>query len=374
MKKIHLHHLYLTLYIVLLSGFSIFVLLDTFVIPHPMAALPVPPSSSGTYTPYVTSPVTLIPTEAPSLSSTPTPTPASAQSNLTPTPASAQPNLTPALTPSSSEVLPALTPTPVSALPTLTPTPVIEPPFSMETISTDTFYSDPNICISITTERAYNTNIHVAEIYIRDISLLKTAFAKDTFGKNIKETTSSIAARHNALLAVNGDYCGFRSNGFVMRNGTIYRDTSYGNTALAILNTGTFLMASENSSSIYDLAAQGALHVFTFGPGLVKNSKILFSGSEESLAKSKCQPRTAIGIIEPLHYLLVVTDGRISGSDGLKFYHLAEFMRKHGCVDAYNLDGGGSSTMWFMGQLVNVPGSGIKTNEREVSDIVYIGY
>ena len=86
-------------------------------------------------------------------------------------------------------------------------------------------------------------------------------------------------------------------------------------------------------------------------------------------------PRTAIGIIDENHYVFVVSDGRTSESEGLSLYELAEFMESLGVTTAYNLDGGGSSTMYFNGTVVNNPTTSGKTiSERSVSDIVYIGY
>lgn len=66
-------------------------------------------------------------------------------------------------------------------------------------------------------------------------------------------------------------------------------------------------------------------------------------------------PRTAIGIIDECHYILVVSDGRTSESEGLSLYELATIMQDYGCTTAYNLDGGGSSTMYFLGEVVNKP-------------------
>jgi exopolysaccharide biosynthesis protein len=86
-------------------------------------------------------------------------------------------------------------------------------------------------------------------------------------------------------------------------------------------------------------------------------------------------PRTAIGVIDNLHYLFVVSDGRTSASEGLSLYQLANFMQSLNVKTAYNLDGGGSSTMYFNGTVINNPTtSGRHISERSVSDIVYIGY
>ena len=86
-------------------------------------------------------------------------------------------------------------------------------------------------------------------------------------------------------------------------------------------------------------------------------------------------PRTAVGIIDELHYVFVVSDGRTEESEGLSLYQLAEFMESLGCGIAYNLDGGGSSAMYFNGEIINNPTTdGKSIKERSVSDIVYIGY
>ena len=86
-------------------------------------------------------------------------------------------------------------------------------------------------------------------------------------------------------------------------------------------------------------------------------------------------PRTAIGVIDELHYVFVVSDGRTSESSGLSLYELANFMKGLGVKTAYNLDGGGSSTMYFNGNIINNPTTnGKHISERGVSDIVYIGY
>ena len=84
-------------------------------------------------------------------------------------------------------------------------------------------------------------------------------------------------------------------------------------------------------------------------------------------------PRTAIGIVDTLHYLFVVSDGRTSVSEGLSLQDLAQVLLDLGAKTAYNLDGGGSSPMVFQGDVVNRPTTnGKKISERSVSDIVCI--
>ena len=72
---------------------------------------------------------------------------------------------------------------------------------------------------------------------------------------------------------------------------------------------------------------------------------------------------------------MVVSDGRTVESRGLSLFQLAELMRDEGCQIAYNLDGGGSSTIWFNGKVLNKPTTyGDVIAERTISDILYVGY
>jgi exopolysaccharide biosynthesis protein len=83
------------------------------------------------------------------------------------------------------------------------------------------------------------------------------------------------------------------------------------------------------------------------------------------------QPRTAVGVIDANHPVFVVVDGRSPGySEGVTLTELAEILQDLGATTAYNLDGGGSSTMVFDGEVVNDPLG--KGEERGVSDILYI--
>jgi hypothetical protein len=123
-----------------------------------------------------------------------------------------------------------------------------------------------------------------------------------------------------------------------------------------------------------ELVNQGVWQAFSFGPGLVSEGKVSVSTDAEVGRAMASNPRTAIGLIDNNHYLFVVSDGRTQESEGLSLYQLAQFMKSLGAKTAYNLDGGGSSTMVFQGSLINKPTtSGRDIRERKVSDIVYIG-
>lgn len=244
--------------------------------------------------------------------------------------------------------------------------------------TTDTSYSDDNIQISIETITTNNTTVYVADVQVSSATFLKTALAQNTYGTNVTAKTSETAAANNAILAVNGDYYGANSTGYVIKNGVIYRDTvrdnaSYGD--LAIYADGSFKLVYENVVSAQDLLDQGVVNLLAFGPALVENGEILVDTSSEVGRAMSSNPRTAIGILDENHYIIIVSDGRTSESEGLTLYQLAQVMQSYGATTAYNLDGGGSSTLYFNGQIINKPTTnGNSISERAVSDIVYIGY
>ncbi len=254
-----------------------------------------------------------------------------------------------------------------------------EPPAEQATtapISADTEYHDDQIDIVLTTMRVENTTVYVADVQIADISLLKTALAGNTYARNLTETTSVQAANAGAILAINGDYYGAQERGYVLRNGVLYRASAQSGTdALVIGADGNFRIITEGETSADTLVREGAWQVLTFGPALISGGQVTVSSSDEVGRAMTSNPRTAIGQISEGHYLLVVSDGRTKESAGLSLRQLAELMQSLGAQIAYNLDGGGSSTMVFQGRVVNSPTTnGRSIRERSVSDIVYIGY
>ena len=243
---------------------------------------------------------------------------------------------------------------------------------------TDSSYKDSKVDINITTVRKNNTTVYVADVKLSDSSYLKTALAYDSFGTNVTETTSSMAGNNNAILAVNGDYYGADRSGYVIKNGVIYRNTVRSDSEypdLAIYKDGSFKIIYETEVTAEELLADGVVNLFAFGPSLIENGEISVDQNTEVRQAMTKNPRTAIGIVDKNHYILVVSDGRTNESEGLSLYELAEVLKEYGATTAYNLDGGGSSTMYFNGNIVNNPTTnGHRISEREVSDIVYIGY
>jgi len=258
-------------------------------------------------------------------------------------------------------------------------------PFTQgEIISTETLYQSEDICVTLTKySRPYAGEgqppsvFYVQDVRVRYVENLKTAFAKDQYGKNITEWTKTIADRKGAVAALSGDFYGLRSTGVVIRDGVLYRDKASGDDQedLVIWPDGSFEIITEGTVSAQSLADAGALQVYSFGPALIENGEISVGLNDEVGRAKASNPRTAVCEIEPLHYLFVVSDGRTDESEGLSLYELAEFLETFNVKTAYNLDGGGSSTMVFMGELVNNPTTGgNRVSERSVSDALCIGY
>lgn len=239
-------------------------------------------------------------------------------------------------------------------------------------------YNDNNISITISTVRRYDTTVYIADIKIKHLAYLQTALAKNQFGRNIKEYPSVMAARNHAILAINGDYYGFRDKGLVIRNGYLFDEARLPREDADLLivdKNGRFEIIKEELVNIKEVHNNGAWQTFCFGPGLIIDNEVVVTKRSEVAAHKVSNPRTAIGYVEPLHYVMLVSDGRMENEKGLSLLELANVLKEFGCSDAYNLDGGGSSVMIFNNKIVNRPTfDGEVIKERRSSDIVFIGY
>ena len=218
----------------------------------------------------------------------------------------------------------------------------------------------------------------VADVVVSDAKQLTSAFANNSFGENIVEYTSQIADENNAIFAINGDYYGFRSDGIVIRNGVIYRNIP-ARTGLAFYQDGSMKIYDETQTSAQQLLDQGVWNTLSFGPALLENSIIATNLDHVEIDTNfgnhsiqGSNPRTGVGIIDNNNFVFIVVDGRSPGySAGVTLIEFAQIFKDIGCTDAYNIDGGGSSTMYFMGRVVNNPLG--KNRERGTSDILFIG-
>lgn len=97
-------------------------------------------------------------------------------------------------------------------------------------------------------------------------------------------------------------------------------------------------------------------HIISGGPYLVKNGEVFVDMTAQKLQSiGGRNPRTAIGYTKDNDLIMIAADGREGSSIGLTLVELANLMKSLGCINAINLDGGGSTVMYVNGQIVNKP-------------------
>lgn len=210
----------------------------------------------------------------------------------------------------------------------------------------------------------------VADVYVTNAGVIKTAFADGVFGKNIKDSVYNMAVDNNAIFAVNGDFYGNSERSIVIRNGVKYRNDDNDADVCVLFTDGTVKTYSPAEYNEDEVIAQGAWQAWNFGPALLDgNGNVLTTFNTTSYLNSS-NPRSAFGSVSPGHYIFVTVDGRMEGySKGATLSELAAIMCDEGCMTAYNLDGGKSAMMYFDNRIVNAPDGG----GRDLSDIIYIG-
>lgn len=237
-----------------------------------------------------------------------------------------------------------------------------------------TVYEDPSIRVEWNKvengDTHFNCMYYTAKIKIADASQLRTA-AVNGFDRGNRAKAQVMARRTNAVLAINGDFYGARSESYVLRQGVVYRDKVGENMDILLIDEdGDFhvLLAADNPAEVDKTTINGkkVINAFSFGPALiVDNETVLVETSSPSMSapESRCQ-RMCIVQTGPLEYMAVCV--RMVGCTAQEMVELIYELCDNVEV-AYLLDGGESSQMVFMGQLVN------KTERaaREVTDIVY---
>lgn len=226
-----------------------------------------------------------------------------------------------------------------------------------------------------------DTIVFCADVKVSDLSHFRGRFAiingKPTYGYHRYSTTSSIAENGDAILAISGDNYAGRERGYVVRNGKTYRDSVSDSEDLVVWGDGSFGTFKEKTTPLSEITSNPlkAWQVFSFGPALVVDEKIMVDDKAEittGIAKNNGNQRSVIGIIEPLHYFITISEARLDDSFGQSLYEAATFIKSKGVKTAYNLDGGGSATIWFDGKVLNRPKDNDKPGigEREIGDAI----
>ena len=239
-------------------------------------------------------------------------------------------------------------------------------------------YEDESLTVTVERVKVGDSTFNVARIKIADPSQLRTGLENEKASRNNK--ISAIAAKHNAVVAIGGDFFADAKNGYIVRQYKEFRKSPKSvYDMLLVDNNGDFhIVLRSDAEELKALLTSETLtfpNIFNFGPALVKDGVLLenpqyyVDNGNKYNTRSTSEPRCAIGQLGEREYMFVVVDGRRKDSDGCSTYELGQWMFEQGCVQAYNLDGGNSALMWFGGE--NYSDKTVK-GERSVSDIIYI--
>ena len=235
-------------------------------------------------------------------------------------------------------------------------------------------YHDGSIDIRVETFRRNDTTVMAVYVKLTDVSQFRTELAS-RYPSQQARLVATMARRVNAVLAINGDYFIYHDQGIVVRNGRTLRVAPVkGRDTLIVDEQGDFHILPHTTRADWDayLASGGtALHTFCFGPGLVIDGEVLTDLSSVHIdnGKAKDTQRIAIGQIGPLEYLILATEGpENAGSVGFDLLEMAQMCYDMGMMNAYNLDGGSSSTVVLDGEKINSLSTG---KHREVGDCIW---
>lgn len=236
-------------------------------------------------------------------------------------------------------------------------------------------YEDPSITADYEwfNSPEWHTTFFIARVKIANGSQLRTA-AADSFAKKGVASTQAIARRMNAVVAVNGDFYSANEGRFVLRQGQVFREEmAPGQDLLLIDEEGDFhiVLADEHPETMDKTVVDGkrVTNALCFGPALIRDGKIVVDGNRAQPQSHPFAREIRLGFCQtgPLEYMLVV-----NFNESLTLEEFAAFLSSYEEVkQAYNLDGGMSAHLIFMGELRNKSALINGQDYRPVSDIVY---
>ena len=252
--------------------------------------------------------------------------------------------------------------------------------FTDEVVVTENSYSSPNVSITIEKKDYQSVTdgqksvYFVADIYVGSIECFSSALLHDQLTYYATAPMAECASEVNAICAINGDftcYQDFDGYAITFRKGQLFRKGEYSTYQVcALFNDGTMETYFPKEYSFDALMERGLWQFWHFGPLLINADGTPNTRYDWQDGIAYNNPRTAVGYYEPGHYCYVVVDGRQEGySAGLKLSELAQVMVDMGCKTAYNLDGGGSTQLYFNGSIISSPSNGYA---RSMGDILYV--
>lgn len=232
-------------------------------------------------------------------------------------------------------------------------------------------YRDDSISVSITQGRVHETDYWVARISLSQPDQLRTTSARG-FDSTRTVRGLTLADRVNAVFAINGDYFSYIPDGYLIRNGTQYRDLPGGKRDVLLIDElGDFYQLPLATREDMDaFSGKSIANSFNFGPSLVIDGVRVEEYVDNNNAAFKPRQRMAIAQVErgSLEYIAIACAGPRGHNTGLTLEQFSELVFEQGVENAYNLDGGNSTMMMFKGAYVNTGDLG---NIRDISDIIY---
>ncbi|MBR0040764.1 MAG: phosphodiester glycosidase family protein [Oscillospiraceae bacterium] len=235
-----------------------------------------------------------------------------------------------------------------------------------EIIEDEYSYRSENVSVTVSKVEENALVYYVADVYVSDLKYLRSGFANGKYNGGFRKL-AEMAADENAIVAICGDHYAGGNGGIVVRNGVTYRSTRFQDVCI-LYGDGTMVTMDDAELDLKALEEARPWQVWSFGPGLLDS---------EGHAKERfntivypANPRCAIGYVEPGHYYLVEVEGArggvYTGSRGMDMHQLAELFESLGCVSAYNLDGGRSVGIAWMGDLLSFD------YDRRIPDMIYV--
>ena len=244
--------------------------------------------------------------------------------------------------------------------------------------------------LSILIERRFTEKpmtYFVAHIRMRDVDSFRPVFSNAAnTGGGPKQMPWKVARMNRAVLLITGDniiYDEKERKGILIRNGWTYHEGQASDT-MALYPDMSMRVFDRKTVTAQELLEAGVLNSygFMYDPILVRDGAIV-----ESVASSRIKgnnPRTGIGMVEPGHFVAIVVDGRqakvkvdgetVPYSAGATMTELAQLFLDEGCTVAYNLDGGISACMVFMGEQINTHLGEGESYQRSMPEAMAWGY
>jgi hypothetical protein len=235
--------------------------------------------------------------------------------------------------------------------------------------------------VSTTNEAGKPLTYFVADIHMRDISQFRPGFGAEGHTGRGAIHPWLIARREKAVLWLTGDNLindEREQKGILIRDGRMFWSAEKEDT-LAIYPDMSMRIIKKSAMSPGALLEDGVDNAYSFGPTLINDGIINDQAKYHRVRRAN--PRAGIGYLSPGHYIAIVVDGRQKDySVGMPVWEFADLFAKYGCPIAYNLDGGLSAAMIFMGEQINTHSgqrTGGKENvsyQRAVPDGLMFGY